>query len=249
MVFDQTKINMAVPRYNTDKIIGVFTGSFAVAAPTAIQRTLLTEVSIPHGFGDTCLAQMVYSTDGVTYNDGDMQVPRLTGAFPVLQTLEVAAYTTSTNVVVSSTNWYDSVAGAGFTYTIYYKVFCIAKKTQGTITPIPTGQILKYSSAQNYQKIAIDQVVPLTLALGSTTTQSIAHGLLSVPSTRAYVEYLTAGKLWPVSRNQHVSTGLGAANNPLVTDIKINATTIDYVFNNSGGNVNINFHYRIYLES
>lgn len=248
MITDASAIRMALPEYPTDKVIGIFTGSFSVAAPTAAQGTVYAEDAQNHGFGDTFLPQLIYSTGGV-YNDQDMTVPRLTGAFPVFQTLDVTAYTTSTQVIVAATNWYDNVAGAGFAWNITYKIFCLAKKNQGILVPKPTDQLLRYSSADNYQKIFTEDIVPITVpgAAGSTS-YTVSHNIGIVPTTRAYVEYAN-GKLWPCSPNEYQSTGETTINNPITSAIKLTETTAEYDFTNNGAsNATINLHYRIYLD-
>lgn len=249
MITNQAAIQLAIPEYPTDKVLGVFTGTFSVGAPTALQGSNYTENAQNHGFGDTCLPQLIYSTGGA-YNDQDMTVPRLTGAFPVFQTLDVTAYTTSTQVVVAATNWYDNVASAGFSWTISYKVFLLAKKNQGILTPLPTSQVLRYSSKENYQKIAIDDITPISIAGGGTGSTVIGHSVGVIPVTRAYLEYSSSGNIWPTSPNHYPNTGGVTFNNPLATTIKSTSTTVEYDFQNSSGStVTANLHYRIYLDS
>lgn len=244
-VTNPAAIAMAIPGYSTDKIIGVLTGSFTSSIPSAFDVTY-TEALIPHTFGDTVETQAVYNTGGVD-NDQDMTVPRLTGAFPVFQTLDVSSYSTSSNIVIASTNWYDNVAGKGFAYTINYKVYLIAKMNQGVITPMPTNQLLRYRSSENYLKIVKQDVVPISVPSG--VSSYTVNGLTGVLRTRASIEYLASGKLWGASPNQYFNTGSVTTNNLITTTTTMDGTSVTYTFNNStAGTLNINFHYRIYLD-
>lgn len=244
-VTNPAAIAMAIPGYSTDKIIGILTGSFTSATPAAFDVTY-TEAIIPHPFGDTVETQAVYNTGGVD-NDQDMTVPRLTGANPVFQTLDVSSYSTSSNIVIASTNWYDNVAGAGFAYTINYKVYLIAKMNQGVIIPQPTNQLLRYRSSENYLKIVKQDVVPISVPSG--VSSYTVNGVNGVPRTRASIEYLASGKLWGASPNQYPNTGSATNNNLITTTTTMDGTSVTYTFNNStAGTLNINFHYRIYLD-
>lgn len=245
-VTNPAAIAMAIPGYSTDKIIGVLTGSFTSSIPSAFDVTY-TEALIPHPFGDTVETQAVYNTGGVD-NDQDMTVPRLTGAFPVFQTLDVSSYSTSSNIVIASTNWYDNVAGKGFAYTINYKVYLIAKMNQGVITPMPTNQLLRYRSSENYLKIVKQDVVPISVPAG-TSSYTVTHGVNGIPRSRASIEYLSTGKLWGISPNQYPSTGSVSNNNPITTSTTMDGTSVTYTFGNStAGTLSINLHYRIYLD-
>lgn len=100
-----------------DKIVDILEGSFVAGAST------VTNHSIPHSFGQTMFTQMSYSLDGgTTWNDQGVMTPDLAvPSSPVFQTLNVNAYTTTTNCVVRAHNY------LGNTPTVTYRVALIWK--------------------------------------------------------------------------------------------------------------------------
>lgn len=250
MTFDPTKIRMAFPRNPTDKILGVYTGTLSVAAPTAGQIVLYTEQTQPTGFGDSTLTEAIYSTDGgVTWNDDNMTTPNLSLATPIVQTLDVTSFSDANgNIGIATANWYSATLGAGVAYTIQYKIFALAKQNQGVLTPSITNYRLNYSSADNYLKINSQGISPQSLGIGINNTLTDTHNLGYVPTARAYIEYASTGRTWPATRNQYPATGLGTSNNPIQTSIRPDTSKVDYVMVNSGSATTFNLHYRSYLD-
>lgn len=247
-----SKLSMALPKYPTDKIIGVFTGTLHVAAPTGAQQVLYAETSLPTGFGDSCLTQCIYSYDnGVTWNDDNMSVPNYSGAFPVIQTLDVTSFSDPNTVGIAVANWYNAVSGSGTAYTILFKIFALAKTGQGDITPLPTKYPLSYSSKDNYLKIFASGKVPLAIP-GSNVlfVYAVAHGLGYIPASRGYVEYVSTGRIWPATSNQYPNTGSGSVNNPVGTDIQMTTASTSYNFFSSIPTTdNINLYYVVYYNA
>lgn len=178
-------IRMAVPAYKIDQIIGIHSGSFVVSAPALFGSTTAPD-TFDTGFGDSCFFQGIFSTDGgSSWNDFGTYRPNLsTPAQPVFQTVTNYGMVSPTGIFTATAkNWYDFVHSSTSAYTIQYKVLFIAKDTQGLITPIPTNEILYYSSAYNYQKY----LPPNSSSFSSTSgTTPITHGLGYVPKVRAW---------------------------------------------------------------
>lgn len=97
-------------RYPPDKILDTFRGSFTATAAPGAFTPFRTEVSIPHTYGKAVLVKMSYSLDdGATWQDECTAVPDLsTPSTPVFDTTYVAAYCTSSNVVVTASNFKTS---------------------------------------------------------------------------------------------------------------------------------------------
>jgi len=247
MTVDPNIITMATPTFTTDQIIGIFEGSTTSAAPAAFSQNY-TETPIAHSFGDTVETQLIYNT-GSGWNDQDMSITRISSGRPVFQTLDVIAYSTKSDIVVASTNFYDNIASAGYAYNIDYKVFILAKKNQNAITPIPTKQRIQYRSSDNYLKIADSDVLPMSVPSG-TSQYTIFHTITgNVPRVRASIEYTSSGQLWPASPNQYSNSSF-VNNNPITTTISQNATSVTFNFANSTASpIEINLHYRVYYDS
>jgi hypothetical protein len=91
---------------------------------------------------------------------------------------------------------------------VQYKVVFFAKPNQGAITPLATGEILRYSSKFNYQKIYKQG----TASPGAT----IAHNLGYVPKVRA----------WYVPSSN---------NTPLIVQVPANCLATPDWWNGNGG--------------
>lgn len=102
MLASQAKNMLFTTRYPVDKIVGVYTGSFSIAAAASIFVSRRAEVTIPHTFGESCFLELIFSTDsGTTWQDMGNSVP---AAGPVFQTVTAAAYSDASNFVVVGTN-------------------------------------------------------------------------------------------------------------------------------------------------
>ena len=96
-----------------DKIVDILEGSFVAGASTQ------TNHAVAHTFGKTMFTQLSYSLDGgATWNDQGVMVPT---AGPTFQTLNVNAYTTTSQVVIIAYNY------LGNTPTVTYRVALIWK--------------------------------------------------------------------------------------------------------------------------
>jgi len=249
MAFDPTKINLNVPNYNADKIIGIFTGSLSVPATSSGDTVAYAESMHTTGFGESVFTQGIYSIDGgTTWNDDNTTIPYLGGAAPSFQTLDVSSFSRTNEVGIATNNWYNFVAGAGTAYTILYKIFCIAKSNQGDITPQLTDYPLNYSSSDNYLKIRLDDIYETTIT-GVTSTYIIPHTIGYEPTVRAYVEH-SNGEIWPASLHQFLGTAFaGDPHNPILTRIQSTDATTSLVAISDGLSRDITFHTRIYLDS
>lgn len=232
-------INLAVPLNDIDKIIGILSGSFSVAQPTAISSPKSATDTQTTGFNDTCFYQGIYSVDsGTTWNDFGTMVPNLTTpANPVFQTVLCDGYSLGNTFVANGTNWYDLVHSSGTAYTILYKVALIAKNSQTSIIPIATNENLKYLAKYNNWKIYTSDIIPFNTTSGSSKTAVVTHPLGYVPRVRAYYQE-TSGSLRMQTVNQRkIETKITASDVTFFID-SVWATT-------TTGNI----EYRIYLES
>lgn len=165
--------------YDVDKIIGVFTNTFAIAPSGS---TPLIDVKA-HGFGDSTYFQGIFTTDnGITWNDFGAQTPNLSNpSAPVFQTVDVEAMVDTTNVNVYMTN------STAATITLTYKIYLLAKNIMAKpIVPLNINQLLFFDSNFNYQKIALEGNVTFSVTSGSTGTTIVPHNLGYIPSIRAF---------------------------------------------------------------
>lgn len=100
-----------------DKIVDILTGSFVASASS------ITNHAVSHSFGQTMFTQLSYSLDGgTTWNDQGVMIPDLTTpSAPIFQTLNVNAYTTSSQTVITAYNYQAT------TPTVTYRVALIWK--------------------------------------------------------------------------------------------------------------------------
>lgn len=240
MVFDRTKIRMAVPTYEIDKIIGVVSGTFNIAAPTLVDQVKSSTSSHVTGFGATCYFQGIFSVDGgTTWNDFGAMIPDLsTPGFPVQETVDCNCSMIGGTLTVTGTSWWDNVHGTGTARTVQYKIALIAKNSQTSITPIPTEEILYYSSAYNYQKIFMKGQVAFNLAgTGVGSSSSVTHGLGYVPKVRAFYQETNGTlRMLPIG-NYKIEPRVTTTNVTFYQDAYWDLTAIN-------GNV----EYRIYLD-
>lgn len=253
-MFDPKKVLLWVPKYNTDKVIGIFEGTLSVAAPTALQGNLYAEVLHDTGFNDTCLTQCVYSLDGgVTFDDDNMTIADLsTPGSPVFQTCDVTSFCRGSQVGIAADNWYNSVTGNGTARTIQYRIYCLAKYNQGKLTPKATSETVYFNSTSNYLKIMNggDSAQAYTPLPAGDQTLSFIHNLGYVPNARAYMEYTSANEIWPVTINQYPGTGFGTPHQLVPAEIHLDTTTMQIAMPSSirTGTPNIKVHYRVYLD-
>lgn len=108
-------------RYPPDKIVAVYTGSFTATASSG-SGPVRTNEAISHSYGEILLLTTTYSLDGgTTWQDQNIAVPDLsTPSMPSFQTVEVSAYSTTTQVVVVASNYLTS------NKTVTYKVVAVS---------------------------------------------------------------------------------------------------------------------------
>ena len=248
-ITNRSAIYMASPEYPIDNIIGIHTGSFSVSAPSSTNSPTTATSTFTTGFGDTCLFQGIFSTNGTDWNDfGAMQPNLSTAGQPVLQTVTCYGWVDSSGVFTATgVNYYDSVHNTGTAYTIQYKVAFLAKDSQGTVTPIQTNEILAYDSANNYQKIFSSG----SFSNGSGTT-TIAHNLTYVPKVRAWFDLstsTTAGYGYVTVPSNSISTlDLWPQTYP---QVEVNSTDALFasILDGNGAVASGTVYYRIYLDS
>jgi hypothetical protein len=243
-------LRIIAPEYGLDQIIGVFTGTINIGAPTSGQGKLsITDVR-PHGFGDSCYFQGIFTTDGgVTYNDFGAQTPNLAAPNPQFQSVDVEAMVDQTNVNVYITNYYDNAHSTSQAYTVTYKIYLLAKNTMALpITPIKTNQKLAYDSRFNFQKIKSQGTVSLAVISGSTGGITVIHNLGYLPKVRSFFS--------PAANPKQVFS-INQIKIPPITSpiLETRVTNIDVTFFSDQSNPlsGIGFtgtlDYRIYLDS
>lgn len=250
-ITDRTAINMAVPAYKVDQIIGIKTGSFSIVAATVGSQEKFASAAFDTGFGDSCFFQGVFSTDsGASWNDFGVYRPNLTTpGQPVLQTVTCYGIVSPAGVFTAAgVNWWDNVHATSSVYTIQYKVAFLAKETQGFITPIPTSESLYYSSEFNYQKYLLSLASSFPSTTGSTP---ITHNLGYVPKVRAFFSptstsnnadgiSITAGSIVTLDHYQYATNVYVNSTQATFTDI---STTVS-----PRTTVNGTVFYRIYID-
>lgn len=219
----------------TDKIVGVFTGSFntATAARQADEfaTDIYSKVTIPHSFGRPVFTKLRWSKDNVNWVDGGL------GQLQSDPLIQCITYSTSSDIILLSTDL--------GTYTLYYQVICFWIDDYDTTNPsIPAfsnaSKPLAFDSRLNYQKIVQQGEVSLTGPSGST---SISHGLGYKPNAWVYFES-NSGQVWPVT--------LGGVGNPWLylysTQREIEYSISDTTLSLSlvGGTGSCRVWYRIY---
>lgn len=244
MTFDHTKINMAVPLYDIDKIIGIHTGSISVGAPTSGTPDfgLKTGTDVFNtGFGDTCYFEGIFSIDnGVTWNDFAAMTPDLSlPTAPQFQTQDCNCSMIGGVLTTTAYNYYNTAHSTSAAHTYLFKIALIAKNGQGRIAPLATNQILAYNSAFNYQKVFLKGPIPFNLA-GTNTTKSavVNHNLGYVPKVRAFYQE-TSGllRMLPIS-NYSIEPRPDTANVTFYHDAYWDTVAI-----------NGNIEWKIYLDS
>ncbi len=109
-------------RYPVDKILDIFEGSFTANASSLAFQGERSNDPFDHNLGEQVFLQLTYSRDGgTTWQDQHVAVPNLTvPTVPVIQTIDVGCYSTSSQIVVVASNYTTSSA------TITYKVVAFA---------------------------------------------------------------------------------------------------------------------------
>lgn len=177
----------------TDLILGTYTGSISVAAPTATTYSQKQSASatVATGIPERTFFQGVFSTNnGSTWVDFNSNVPVTLGSFANLQTQMMYACSKPNSIVINVDNWNKTADGINYTASAYmflYKIVLFAKPGQGDIIPQPVTQQQNFTSFTNYQKIFKDSIYNFTLPVG-TSTSTITHNLGYIPKLRSYIE-------------------------------------------------------------
>src|SRR5687767_5667474 len=120
--------------YDTDKVIGVFEGSFTAAAMTGSQPEFTYDLQ-DTPFGDTCLTQCIYRIDGGEWHDD--------GIFHDEPDIQVASLSRGSQVGVVAASIELT------THTVEYKLVAFAKEGQGDIQPVAVGTPDAYDFINN----------------------------------------------------------------------------------------------------
>lgn len=234
-------LHLLVPDYPLDQIIGVTSGTLSVAAPSGFVNTT-ANANFAHGFGDSAYFQGIFTADGgTTWNDFGSMIPITVAGNPVFQTVGCSAICDTTNLTITLTSYVTNfVTGTGSAATITYKVFLLAKNTMAQpVNPLPTNQILSFSSGFNFQQIAYKGSLSLAVSSGASGSVSFIHNLGYVPIVRAF-QFLSASPT--------VCRPIGTA---FIADPQVELTNTTLTFfadlGSSGSSLNTNIHYRIYL--
>lgn len=177
-------------RWPTDKIVGVWEGSYN-RATEVVTRTFTSGgmpydvffYRIPHGFTRPVFCDLLWSTDNVVFSDGGSRA---------LSVDPSIAFSDSTYIYI-----YDS-QGAASAGTAYYKVIAVwIDEYDGTnplVQPfVSTTKDILFDTRLNYQKIYQQGV----LTFNSAGIQSVDHELLRRPNFRVYFESFS-GEVWPM---------------------------------------------------
>jgi len=172
--------------FDSDKIIGVLSGTFTVSAPSASPGYTTNNVTQDTGFGDSCYFQGIFSTDsGSSWNDFGTSVPNTSSATPVLDTVTCQGFVTTAGIFTAvGKNWYDYLHSSGTAKTILYKVALFSKINQGSIQPLPTNEENYFDSLYNYHKIYLQDF----FAVSTSANTSIQHNLGYIPKVRSFFQ-------------------------------------------------------------
>lgn len=247
MTVSPSKLQIVVPDYPLDQIIGYFTGSVAVGSGGTPSNTT---ISIPHGFGDSCYFQGIFSSDnGVTWNDFGTEIPTPGSPLPTFQTIGCNTYTDTTNINIIGINW------TGTPVTVLYKLYALAKNTMAApLNPIPTTQKLSFSSGFNFQRIAFKGTVPLNVPLNTTGSQVVIHNLGYVPIVRAFLFRVSSPTTClPIIFDADTGLSFASAMEGGLSSVQVRLTSssltffVDNTSASSSSAIGVTVDYRIYL--
>lgn len=162
--------------YATDKIVGIFPGSYNIATQTTIIGGFLYRYSIPHTFGRPVFAELVASYNGGNNEDGGAGFANV--------------YSDSSNIYIIT---------SASTGTVAYQVIATWIDNYDTSNPVITPSISVtnnkfFDSRNNYQKVYLQNVIS---APGTSGTASVNHNLGYTPNCKVFIEALP-GQVWPM---------------------------------------------------
>lgn len=183
-------------RYNIDKIVGVWEGSYNRA--TQVTTRTYTLLGLPydvffyriaHGFSRPIFCDLLWSKDNVTYSDG--------GAGSTGGDVSIA-FSDSTYIYI-----YDA-QGAASSGMAYYKVIGFWITDYDLTNPLvpaysSANKTINFDSRLNYQKIYMEDVSNFSFTSGvlSEPSNPITHGLSKRPNFRVFFESFS-GEVWPM---------------------------------------------------
>jgi hypothetical protein len=219
-----------------DKILGTYTGTMNVAAPTSGSNPKETIVNIPTNINETTFFQGIFSWDnGVTWNDFNSQTPDYTGGYYGPQTCDMFALSQSGNLKLVGQSWFNYNTSTGIARTILYKVAIIAKPNTGSVTPQPLGAQTEFNSNYNYQKIYKDEYIDGTFGTyPGVLNFDFTHNLGYVPMVRIFIEFKTSGAYAPTAGFGLYDMGhiiSSDAYSPAKVDVQKTRVTLDWTSN------------------
>lgn len=193
----------------TDKIVGVYEGSFSL--PTSLISGYISHTSFSHGFTRPVFVKLLWSSNNSTWNDGG-------GGN------EGIAFSTSSDIHIYTTR------SSG---TFYYRVIAFWIDNYDSTNPgvpptVGSSSNYHFDSRLNYQKIYSQGSYSDSFSSGATT-ETISHGLGYTPNVRVYIEALS-GEVWPAN--------FGGASNFWLYDFS-NQLECDYEIDNSEVRINV----------
>jgi hypothetical protein len=164
--------------YDVDKIVGVYEGSFDMAADVTKLTADWGDIyvyRIPHGLTRPVFVDLIWKTGGSWYDGGNDHL----------------AYSDSTYINIISSTFAPAVG------TMYYKVIATWINEFDSTNPLvaayqSTTKSKNFDSRANYQKIYKQNVLNFT----ADGTQSVAHDLNRKANFRVFYEALP-NQVWP----------------------------------------------------
>lgn len=168
-------------RYQVDKILEVFSGSFNSASrvnPIPINSSNIT------GISDLVYYAGTYTVDGSNPQD-------IGSVFRVNNFNFQVLASSQSNVINLLSNNADTVS-----HSVTYEITVISKPTNTFFTPsgsVDPANSLYFTTGLNYQKVAFDDVLPVSVAaavgtIPTDTLVAIPHNLGYKPCVRAFVD-------------------------------------------------------------
>lgn len=223
--------------YAVDKIVGIYQGTFTAGADTTTIAGFLFQYTIPHKFTRPVFTELLWSTDGISYNDGGGSGNTSSGHAAI-------AYSDANNLYVTTT------VSSG---TIYYKLVASwidsYDSTNPSITPVlNTTKNIYFDTRANYQKLYLSG---MTTALGPgfvSATTVITHGLGYKPAAKVYFESVT-GQVWPQIDGGTNDIWLYAPGTQAECHTTISASNLNITYTIPASGANTRIWYHIYLNT
>lgn len=109
--------------FNTDKIIGTYTGTINVAS-AGIAASSYAETSVGASLSGKCFIHLIWSVDGgTTWQDGDSTIRSYSGG-TLQYDFQATAYSTSSDIFIVTAN--NGEAASAPAQTLTYKVVAVS---------------------------------------------------------------------------------------------------------------------------